>query len=183
MTLPGGLRFDEVRRGADASRSFGVLSWGQFVRFNAVRIGRTFHVTDNVPLQGKAVLRQISSRTGVRIVDAREIALSGQSFIPSSDTGALLSGEEREQAELAQALIRLNPDRPAPDFWDKMEAVNALYSQSLPGIANPVDILLRFRDLVEDPSLENVGDLLYAATVKPLVKVGEQIVNVFKRLF
>ena len=200
MTLPGGLRFDEVRRGADASRSFGILSWGSSIRFNAIRIGRTFHVTDNIPLQGKETLRQISRRTGVRIVDSREIALSGQSSIPSTDTDSLLNGEELNQTKLLQDLMLLDQKAPPPDIWDKMESVNELYTSvsasvgfaiifasgglltplgAAIGSFNPIDLALKFRSFVDNPSFSNVVEILKSVTIRPF----QGLIQTFGRLF
>ena len=164
MMYPGGLRFD--RQGSapalsqfGPSRAYGTISFGQFINFQAIQIGKVFYTTQDVPFQTKGVLRQLARRAGVRIVDLKEQAAIGAATIQGTDTESLIQGEDAQQAELLRQLALMNPNRPPENFWSTMEKVNQAWLMA-GGVGNPVDVLLQYKNVYENPNSEENIDIL-----------------------
>lgn len=180
MRERGGLRFD-VRETSDSGgvrQEFGTLRWGQFVNLEAVRMAGTYYCLSPIPLQAKATVRQIAKASRVRIIDMQDAA-SGVSSVADSSPESYLEGLELEQARLMAELVALNKGAPPITLYDKINMVNE-YAKSSGGMA-PLDVALRFNDLVSNPNLTNLGEFVAAAAI--VVNPIRSVISFFEDLF
>lgn len=166
--LRGGLQFNEIESSTPAgpgalTQTYGVLQYQQGIRFNAVRQGGVYFILDDLGLGGKDFVRQISKRTGYRIIDLKERAYLSSSAQLDTSGDAFLQGEEAQQAQFLAELARVDKG-PPNGFWDKAKAINET-TKSIAYLGAPLDILVNFKEFFDRPTIGNFGELLAALSI------------------
>ncbi len=93
----------------------------------------------------------------------------------------VLSQTEAEQLNaLRELLIQSERHPQGPSAWEKMTKINkSIGLNSLGFTGSILELCQTWEDALTDPSLDNLGDLLYTSFAKPFVNLGSFFEGLF----
>lgn len=168
MRLSGGLRFDRIESSTPAmegavTQNYGVLSYGNSLRVNAIEMRGTYYTIEPLTLAAKDHLRVAQRIARVKIVDIHQMAFTGQAF--QGMAGSDLSETEADQLNAMRTLLIQSETKQNVSVWSKIKRVNDSIA-SMPGFSSLGSVVDRYGPMLDDPSIATVG--MFVASIASL---------------